>query len=180
MRRLLLLLAVLGCRAVPALSAELVIAWTFPPDVALDSFLVSAQSTTGGQLQVDQWRLPRPTTPTCAALPPPVTPDMVCMRPPQCLPPGLYRISVQAERGPETSPPSAAQLCEALPGCMYNCAQFGEVNTLLSTPTAPLPTLTPPPPPDLAPLQALAQDLAALERGIPTQPVTPVVATPPT
>jgi hypothetical protein len=178
-------------------AAELVLQWEFPHDMVIDSFLVTYRASTdpGGVLQ--QFRVPWTAEPTCAILGAAATPDSVCARPPTCLPPGVYTLSVQAEQGEEVSEPSNWASCEALTECRYNCEQFAEANdTLLhgAEPTAPEPTAPEPTAPEPSPppspaspvvsttpsLADLERLLAQLDRLIPQRPPTPIVATAPT
>lgn len=108
----------------PILAAELILQWEYPADdtPAPASFLVSYLSSTNPTTP-QQFRLPHLGRASCegvqslAAL----TADTVCGRPPDCLAPGIYLCSVQAERGEERSPESNIATCEALPGCAYTC-----------------------------------------------------------
>jgi hypothetical protein len=101
---------------------------------------------------LQQFRVTYVAPPTCGAIPEASGPDVVCVRTPECLPPGMYTFSVQGERGEEKSDASNWLTCDALANCRYDCAKYADINAAVTPPdpadpTAPPPDPTPPPPP---------------------------------
>jgi hypothetical protein len=121
----ILLTAVLMAGAMPLGAGELVLVFDFPADYAPapTSYLVTYIAS-NAPTEAQQFRLPNRGRASCDGLPPggALTVESVCGRPPECLAPGIYTFSVQAEwQGGEGSDSSPLATCEAQAGCAYNC-----------------------------------------------------------